>query len=230
MNLTDYLDAIDKKLLLALNGSGCQFFDYTMLYYTKTLTWVPLMIVLLFILWKNNSWKQFLLIAVMIAVTVTICDQVASGICKPVFQRFRPSKAPDMAGLVQLVDNYKGGGLYGFCSSHASNSFGVALFLILLVRNRVFTATLLVWAAIHSYTRIYLGVHYPGDVLCGMLIGLAAGYAVYRLYMYVCRRLYNSSQSAYFYPERKYTGKEIYLVPIVFFATLSCILIIAAIH
>ena len=130
MALLDSLIEIDKRVLLALNGSDSLWLDNVMLVSTKTWVWIPLLCAILFLLWKKMSWKHFLFIILMLGLTVLVCDQLASGLCKPLFERFRPSKDPELEGLVQLVSNYKGGGLYGFCSSHAANSFGIIIFLI----------------------------------------------------------------------------------------------------
>lgn len=98
---------------------------------------------------------------------------------KPFFARPRPSHEPGLAGLLHLVNGYKGGA-YGFASSHAANTFGVAMFIYLLFRSRyAWISAIFVWAAVMSYTRIYLGVHYPGDIFAGALVGSACGVAAF---------------------------------------------------
>ena len=164
----------DKYLLLALNGSDSIFWDGCMKVYTTTAVWIPLILVLLYILLKNNSLKDFLLLLLFVALVVTCTDVLSSWICKPFFARWRPTNDPELMYLVDVVDGIRGG-KYGFTSSHAANSFGIATFLLLLVKNRALTVSLIVWAAMNAFTRIYLGVHYPGDILCGTLIGVAVG-------------------------------------------------------
>lgn len=229
MALLDSLIEIDKRVLLALNGSDSIWLDNVMLVSTKTWVWIPLLCAILFLLWKKMSWKHFLFIILMLGLTVLVCDQLASGLCKPLFERFRPSKDPELEGLVQLVSNYKGGGLYGFCSSHAANSFGIIIFLILVMRNKISAITLILWALLHSYTRIYLGVHFPGDVLCGTAIGVVSAYLIYALYSFCCAKLsvrINAKDDS-FAPYKKYSNREAVCIPITFFAILSCIFIAA---
>ena len=104
------------------------------------------------------------------------------------FHRFRPSHEPALEGLVDLVNDRRGG-LYGFISSHASNTFGVAMYLSLYLRRRMVTLTVLLWAALSSYSRIYLGLHYPGDILAGTLFGLLDGTFCFFLLKWACNRI-----------------------------------------
>ena len=113
-----------------------------------------------------------------VALTVALSDQIASSLIKPLVCRLRPSHAEH---FVAYVLNGHRGGMYGFVSSHAANSFGVAVLLILLSRNRLVAASMLLWAAVVSYSRIYLGVHYPGDIICGALVGVAMAFVVNKL-------------------------------------------------
>ena len=120
--------------------------------------------------------------AVVLAVglVILIADQVSASIIKPPVARARPSHNPDLATTIHIVNGYRGGP-FGFVSSHAANCFGIALFLAMLFKNRAFTWTMIVWATLMCYSRIYLGVHYPGDIVCGSLLGFLAAWAVYKL-------------------------------------------------
>lgn len=170
----------DHALLLMLNGSDYLFLDGFFWSITKMATWFPLFACLLFAVYKNNSLRQAAIVIVSVALVILIADQVASGICKPLFHRFRPSHHPSLEGMVRLVRGYAGG-QYGFFSSHASNTFGIAVFFSFLIRNRLVTLAMLSYAFLSSYSRMYLGVHFPGDILCGFLWGTITGYVLYRL-------------------------------------------------
>ncbi len=177
----------DQELLVALNGSSSLFLDGVMMTITKTGTWIPLFACLLYAIIRNNSWRGTLLVIVMTTLLVLLCDQFASGFCKPYFHRLRPSQEPELAAVIDLVNDYRSG-LYGFISSHASNTFGVAVFFSLLFRSRRVTPLLLLYACLASYSRIYLGVHYPLDILMGALWGVLCGVAVYALYCWLSKR------------------------------------------
>lgn len=183
----DELIRFDQRLLLALNGSESTYVDNIFMMVTKTGTWIPLLLVLLYILLKNRPWREVLLVVAAMALLILITDRFSSGFCKPFFHRFRPSHEPLLEGLVDLVEGRRGG-LYGFISSHAANTFGLCAFLALYFRRRLTTLTLLLWACLSSYSRIYLGLHYPGDILCGALFGLLAGGAVYAVMLWASAR------------------------------------------
>jgi undecaprenyl-diphosphatase len=175
---------LDKKLLLFFNGFHNPAMDTVMYYLTQTYFWIPLYLLLLYLVLKkfrNDSWAPLL----GILLTILLADRITAGLMKPFFERLRPSREPSLEGLVHLVDGYVGG-LYGFASSHAANTFGTALFFWLLFRKEYkWVWTLFVWAAVMTYTRIYLGVHYPGDILVGGTIGILSAIAGYRLYLYL---------------------------------------------
>lgn len=177
--MIEILDSIDKQWLLALNNDYAPFWDGIMVGVSEKLPWVPLYLSLIYIIfrkWKHQGWW----IILGLVLCVVIADQVASGILKETVKRFRPSHDPEIQDLVVIVNNYRGG-LYGFASSHAANVFGLAMLSSLVFRNRVYTISIFIWAVIVAYSRIYLGVHYPGDILAGTIIGIASAWLIYWL-------------------------------------------------
>lgn len=143
MDIQQYI-ALDKDLLLRLNGSESLFWDGFMWVATSTSIWVPTAIVLLYIIIKNNKLQEALFTIVMLALVITVADQIASGFCKPFFGRFRPTQDPYIMYLVDIVNGYRGG-RYGFISSHAANTFAVAVFLSLVIKRTSLTFMLLIW-------------------------------------------------------------------------------------
>lgn len=176
------LAQIDQTLTLFLNGSHSLFLDGMAVTATQTFTWMPLALVLLYVLVRNNDLPSIFGLVLCIAVSIFVADQVASSICKPLFERFRPTNDPLIMYSVDVVNGYRGG-KYGFFSSHAANTMAVATFISLLMRHRCLSLWLYSWALLNCWTRVYLGVHYVGDLLVGMLWGLFVGWAVYRLWI-----------------------------------------------
>ena len=177
--MIEFLDTIDKQWLLALNNDYPAFWDGLMVGFSEKVTWIPLYLSLLFVIfkkWKHQGWW----IVIALVLTVIVADQIASGVLKVAVQRLRPSHDPEMEGLVELVNNYRSG-RYGFVSSHAANSFGLALLAALVFRNKIFSCGIFTWAIINAYSRIYLGVHYPGDILGGIIVGVVTALVMYWL-------------------------------------------------
>ena len=172
---------IDRYLLLSLNGSDSLFWDGCMQVYTSMIVWMPLALVLVYMLLKNNSVKDFFVLLLMVTLVVLGTDQISSGFCKPFFERWRPTNDPVLMYAVDVVNEIREG-KYGFTSSHAANTFAVAVFVSLLMRSWSLSITMILWAALNAYSRIYLGVHYPGDILFGTLTGIGVGVLVYILY------------------------------------------------
>lgn len=179
----------DKQLLLAINGTHNLFWDGFMWIVTDTKTWIPAAAMLLYVIFKNNKLSSAILMLVMIALSITFADQFASGLCKPFFHRFRPTQDPDFMSMIHIVGGYRGGS-YGFISSHAANTFAVATFVSLALKSRMFSIIMYIWAIIPSYSRMYLGVHYPGDIFCGAVAGTVIALLVYLLYAYLRRRFF----------------------------------------
>lgn len=205
--MVECLDSLDRSIFLFLNGIHNEFFDVFMWYVSKTATWTLMLLFLLYILFKNN-WKIALLVVVGIALTITFADQISSGLIKDLVERFRPTHNPEIENLVHTVNGYKGG-LYGFVSSHAANTLGVAVYISLLFKNRYITLSMMFWTLLVAYSRIYLGVHYPGDILGGMIVGVISGIVAYKLYEYAILRL-NLDEKKEFTDKIKKNTKKMY--------------------
>jgi len=181
--MLEKLIQLDTELFLFLNGIRSEFLDVIMYYVSKTSTWLPLYVGIVFFMVKREK-KQVVWALLAIAVLVTAADQISVKAFKDVFQRLRPCHNAELEGLVHLVKGHCGG-QFGFVSSHAANTFATALFTLLYFKNRMFSVGIIVWALVVSYSRIYLGVHYPGDVLGGAVLGSIIGLAVYKSYMFL---------------------------------------------
>jgi undecaprenyl-diphosphatase len=194
--MIELIDSIDKEVLVWLNGFHNSFMDTIMWYVSSAPFWIWFYVILLIFLLKNRSanwpkidFKQLAFIAVSISVAILLADQISSGFFKPFFGRLRPSHSPELEGLVHLLTNPDGeiykGGQFGFVSSHAANSFAIAWFASALFQLRKAWVIMMVWAALVSYSRIYLGVHYPGDIIGGAIIGVFSGAIAAKLYFYL---------------------------------------------
>ena len=175
--LISLFDTFDKKLMLFLNGLHQPWLDPLMLFATQRWTWLPfyaLLLGLLFWKYKLKVWPYL----IALTFTITIADQVASGICKPFFKRLRPCHQTEMIekGLY-VLDHHAG--QFGFISSHASNSFAASVFLGLVFGAGWRIRALLLWAFVVSYSRIYVGVHFPLDILLGGIVGTLTGWGMF---------------------------------------------------
>ena len=183
----DWLLQLDSRIFLAINGLHNESWDGIMWWISGKTTWWPFYVLVIgFLGWKKR-W-QLIPVVLFIMVVITLTDQSSVHLFKNVFQRLRPCHEPSLEGLVHQVNN-KCGGSYGFISSHAANSFGVAVLASLWIKRRWFTATMLCWAILIAYSRIYLGVHYPGDVFFGAIWGAGCGWIVYSFYNWGLNRL-----------------------------------------
>ena len=189
---------IDQWVLRFFNGSDSLFLDGMMTALTDGLTWIPLYLALLYMVIKNNETiEQIFLTIGCLLLCVLLADGMADGIVKPLFARLRPSYDPLVMEHLDYV-NTRGSG-YSFFSAHAANTMSLAVFFSLLVRDRLFNFFMIAWALLNGYTRLYLGVHYPSDVLVGFLWGAVSGFIAYfvwhKVYFKISPRLnYVSSQ------------------------------------
>lgn len=183
------LEALDRSAFLAINGWHAPWADQPMLLVSEMVTWFPLYLFFLFLIQRRFGWNGLWWSIPVIGIMVLCSDKGSVLLFKENVQRLRPCHEPSLDGLVHLVKEGCGG-LYGFVSSHASNHFAIALFMVGVTGGtpRWAIPALLIWAALISYSRVYLGVHYPGDVLVGGLYGAAIGTIFAVLYRKVLRR------------------------------------------
>ena len=214
----DYLIHIDQQWLLAINGWHAEWADILMWYVSKSTTWLPLYALLVgFVVYKfgiqwylstqdipnspntpNYRYTALLRVFIVLAgfaVAVGLSDFISSGIIKPWVSRLRPTHEPALAGMLHLVNGYTGG-MYGFVSSHAANTMACALLFSLLYRNKYATVGLMLWVALNCYSRMYLGVHYPADIIGGLAIGALMATLTYGMVRRLVERVDERSEGA----------------------------------
>ncbi|MGN0224191.1 MAG: phosphatase PAP2 family protein [Muribaculaceae bacterium] len=179
--MIDSLSALDSQLTVAVNALHSPYFDQFMFLFSNKWIWVPMYATILIILYKRYSWKAALLFLVAIALTITITDQLCASIIRPLFERMRPANPDEpLSQVIHVVNGYRGGP-YGFPSCHAANSFALATFLALMRRRWLFGAVVFLWAALNAYSRLYLGVHFAGDLIVGAIIGSIVGFGLFAI-------------------------------------------------
>jgi undecaprenyl-diphosphatase len=184
MAFPQWLNNIDTQLFLAINGSHSSFFDAFFMLFTSMIVWIPLYLMILYLVFKKYNQQGFWILIFLI-LAVVLSDQL-SVLIKVMVHRLRPSHEPLLLGKVNLPTGE--GGMYGFVSSHATNVFSFAFLMGYLTKNRRLFIVLLGWAFITIYSRVYVGVHYPLDVICGAILGTLIGWGIYKLLFYFDRR------------------------------------------
>ena len=202
MNIINSIKEFDTNLFLYLNGRHNSFFDVVMFWASHRFLWIPLYAFFLFLAYKHFG-KKIWLVVLSAVLLIVLSDQISVHAFKDVFLRYRPCHNVSIQSQVHLNDGC--GGSYGFISSHACNTFALAMFLSLLFWRKInyFTPLIFLWAAFVSYSRIYNGVHYPADVAVGGLVGIAIGIAVFKLYLYVEKKLTAENAEKMGEPQRK---------------------------
>lgn len=184
----EVIQQIDQSLLLFLNSFHNSFWDKAITIFTSKEIWIPFYLLIVYVIVKTYK-KNSIYILILIGLSIALSDQF-SGLIKDSVQRLRPTHDPVLGDLVHNI--YNRGGTFGFFSSHASNSFTIAVIAARLFKNRLFSILIFSWAILVSYTRIYLGLHYPGDILTGWAWGILIGLAFYQLMVIVQRKYFKS--------------------------------------
>ncbi|SDB21251.1 undecaprenyl-diphosphatase [Flavobacteriaceae bacterium MAR_2010_188] len=187
--MIDQLLQYDAELFLYLNNLGTPTWDAFWMAYTTKFNWIPFYALLVYLLYKQSDLKSFFLTCVMLGLLVLFTDQI-TNLFKYGFERPRPCHIDELLQNMRLVRTGCGG-RYGFFSGHSSNSMGVAFFIGLMLRHRFryLIYLLIFWAMLMGFSRVYVGVHYPLDVLCGMIFGSLGGFLLYKLNRYLNKKL-----------------------------------------
>ena len=180
--ILEQLINLDKELFLFLNGLGSEQFDGFWEIITKQIYWSPLFIGVFYLIQKKVGWKGLGIIILFLAALITFTDQI-TNLFKYSFERLRPCNNPEFDGIMREVITRKS---FSFFSGHASNSFATTTFVVLIIRNYYkHTYLLYLFPLIFAFSRIYLGLHYPGDILAGYVAGGIFGFGCYKLYLFL---------------------------------------------
>ncbi len=218
------LNHIDQQLTLALNGSDSVFWDNIALCVTNTFAWTLVIVMLLIIFFRNNDYRGALLILLSIALMIFVADCLCSGLIKPMVARYRPTQDPEIMYMVDVLNGYRGG-RFGFFSGHACNTMCMAVFLSRLFRFKPLTITLILWSLTTTYTRIYLGVHYIGDITVGFIAGILIGLLFYHIYNKISMRLRRQRRMSSDYTTTGYPKHDMYsLLAVIFFNYIAVVI------
>ena len=217
------LTGIDQQLLFLLNGSNSLFTDGVISTLTAGTTWIPLYIALFYLILKNNETMAQVLLTVGCA---TACVLITAGITnlviKPLVARPRPCDDPLIKYTIDVVSSVSAGN-YSFFSAHASNTSALVVFMALLIRNKLFIVAMILWSALNCYTRLYLGVHYPSDILCGLIFGSLMGFIAYVVYL----KIYLKISPQFHYVSSHYSSTGYALTDI---DTVVCVMVLTVLY
>jgi len=179
--MVDYLLHLDRELFVYLNGFGSEGWDDFWGFITKQINWLPMFLLFAYLVFKHLGWRHAVLILICMAFLIAFTDQT-TNLFKNGFQRLRPGNEPELAKLIRAVQTRKS---FSFISGHASNSMASAMFLYLVLKPYVkYMGFIFIWPLIFAYSRIYLGLHYPGDILCGYIWGILTSLLFWQIYKF----------------------------------------------
>ncbi len=191
---------LDKSLFLFLNGLGSETFDGLWLLITKQVAWTPIFLIILYLVFKHLGWKHALLVIGIITLILIFTDQ-SVNLVKGYFQRLRPVNNPEFADVMRIVQRRNS---YSFFSGHAANSMAVAVVLYLIMKPYLkYMGFIFLWPLIFAYSRIYLGLHYPVDILCGYIWGMMMGLLFFQLYKFARNKFFPAQKENLDHPTNR---------------------------
>lgn len=185
---------LDEQLFFFLNGAHTPWLDPVMKFFSNIPVWIPLYVFIVFLFFYKRPWQLGLTSFLLVGLTFLLTDQVSASLIKEWVERLRPSHIEEWENTIHLLEGK--GGLFSFVSSHAANVFGLAFFSSLVLKKKWYSYLIFIWATLVSYSRIYVGKHFPADVLCGAMLGALIGCLIYLLYRFICNKYLSRHASA----------------------------------